>query len=151
LTDTVVSGTSLSPEQANRYAGGRLAVRGTRDIRGVVVDSRQVEEGFLFVALPGERVNGHDFIPQAFERGAAAVMSSTTHWSKRREQLEGLLQNRRSVSVIQVEDTLVGLQKLAKAHLKQFPDLLRVGVTGSNGKTTTKEILGAIIALDTSL
>jgi len=148
LTNTVVSGTNLSPEQAGRFAGGRLALRGTRDIRAVVVDSRQVEEGSLFVALPGQRVDGHDFIPQAFERGAAAVMSSAAHWNKRREQLQGLLGSGRSVSVIVVEDTLGGLQKLAKAHLRQFPECLRVGVTGSNGKTTTKEILGSIIGLD---
>ena len=148
MTDTVVGGTRLSPEQAGRFAGGRLAVRGTRDIRGVVVDSRQVEEGFLFVALPGQRVDGHDFIAQALERGAAAVMSSAAHWGKRREQLEDLLRSRRSVSVIQVEDTLAGLQNMAKAHLEQFPEVLRIGVTGSNGKTTTKEILGTIIALD---
>ncbi len=148
MTDTVVGGTRLSPEQANRFAGGRLAVRGTRDIRGVVVDSRQVEEGFLFVALPGQRVDGHDFIAQALERGAAAVMSSAAHWGKRREQLENLLRSRQSVSVIQVEDTLAGLQNMAEAHLEQFPEVLRIGVTGSNGKTTTKEILGTIIALD---
>jgi UDP-N-acetylmuramoyl-tripeptide--D-alanyl-D-alanine ligase len=148
LTDTVVGGITLSPEQAGRYAGGRLAVRGARDIRGVVVDSRQVEEGFLFVPLPGQRVDGHDFIPQAFERGAAAVLVSTKYWTKRRQQLEGLLRSRGAISVVQVEDTLVGLQKMAKAHLGQFPGCLRIGVTGSNGKTTTKEILGAIIALD---
>jgi UDP-N-acetylmuramoyl-tripeptide--D-alanyl-D-alanine ligase len=148
LTDTVVGDTILTPEQACRFAGGQLALRGEQDIRGVVVDSRQVEEGFLFVALPGERADGHDFIPQAFERGAAAVMSSATYWSKRRGELEGLLGSRRSVSVIQVADTLVGLQQMAKARLRQFPDCLRIGVTGSNGKTTTKEILGAIIARD---
>jgi UDP-N-acetylmuramoyl-tripeptide--D-alanyl-D-alanine ligase len=148
LTDTVVGGTTLSPEQAGRFAGGRLAIRGARDIRGIAVDSRQVEDGFLFVALPGQRVDGHDFIPQAFERGAAAVMASTTYWKKQRGELEGQLRNRRSISVIQVEDTLVGLQKMAKAQLRQFPEALRIGVTGSNGKTTTKEILGAILALD---
>jgi UDP-N-acetylmuramoyl-tripeptide--D-alanyl-D-alanine ligase len=148
LTDTVVGGATLTPEQACRYADGRLAVRGNQDIRGVVVDSRQVEEGFLFVALPGQRSDGHDFIPQAFERGAAAVMTATTQWSRRRDHLEGLLSSRGSVSVIEVADTLVGLQTMAKARLRQFPDLLRIGVTGSNGKTTTKEILGAIVALD---
>ena len=148
MTDTAVGTTILSPEKAGRYAGGRLVLRGRGDIRGVVVDSRHVEESCLFVALPGERVDGHDFIPQALERGAAALMCSTSYWSKRRGQLERLLQNRPAVSVIEVADTLAGLQKMAKVYLRQFPEILRIGVTGSNGKTTTKEILGAIIAAD---
>jgi len=148
LTDTVVGSTTLSPEQACRFAGARFAIKGAQEIHGVVVDSRQVEEGFLFVALPGQRVDGHEFIPQAIERGAAAVMCGAAQWSKRRGELEGLLENRRSVSVIQVADTLEGLQKMAEARLRQFPQALRIGVTGSNGKTTTKEIIGAIIALD---
>jgi UDP-N-acetylmuramoyl-tripeptide--D-alanyl-D-alanine ligase len=148
LTDTVVGATILSPEKAVRYAGGRLVLRGSLDIRGVVVDSRHVEEASLFVALPGQRVDGHEFIPQALERGAAAFMCSTAYWSKRGGQLERLLQNRPAVSVIEVDDTLAGLQKMAKAYLRQFPEILRIGVTGSNGKTTTKEILAAIVAAD---
>ncbi len=148
MTDTVVGSARLSPEQAAHFAGGRLAVKGTRDIRGVVVDSRQVEEGFLFVALPGQRVDGHNYIPQALERGAAALMCSAAYWDRRRGQLEGLPSGGRSVSVIRVEDTLDGLQSMAKAYLGQLPDCLKIGVTGSNGKTTTKEILGSIIALD---
>jgi UDP-N-acetylmuramoyl-tripeptide--D-alanyl-D-alanine ligase len=148
LTDTQIGGAILTPATANRYAGGRLAVKGDRDILKVVVDSRQVEEGYLFVALPGERVDGHDFIPQAIQRGAAAVLSTGAYWKGKRGQLEKLLAGRGSVSVILVDDTLAGLQKMAEAHLQQFPDCLRIGVTGSNGKTTTKEILGAIIGMD---
>jgi UDP-N-acetylmuramoyl-tripeptide--D-alanyl-D-alanine ligase len=148
LNDTVVAATILSPGKASQYAGGRLALKGSGDIRGVVVDSRQVDEGYLFVALPGRRVDGHEFISEALERGAAAIMCSDAHWNTRRGELERLLQNRRSTSVIQVADTLAGLQQMAKSFLNQFPEILRIGVTGSNGKTTTKEILGAIIAAD---
>jgi UDP-N-acetylmuramoyl-tripeptide--D-alanyl-D-alanine ligase len=148
LSDTVVGAAILSPENASGYAGGRVAHRGSVDIQGVVVDSRHVEENYLFVALPGQRVDGHDFIPQALERGASAIMCSTAYWSKRRGQLERILQTRRDASVIEVGDTLAGLQKMAKAYLRRFPEILRIGVTGSNGKTTTKEILGSIIATD---
>jgi UDP-N-acetylmuramoyl-tripeptide--D-alanyl-D-alanine ligase len=144
-------GSSLfSPKQACDYIHGRLAVSAPRDITGVVVDSRQVEEGFLFVALPGDRVNGHDFIPQALQRGAVAVLASNSDWSKRQDQLKELLADKTTVSVILVDDCLKGLQDLAKAYFSRFTDLLKVGVTGSNGKTTTKEILGSIISLDRS-
>jgi UDP-N-acetylmuramoyl-tripeptide--D-alanyl-D-alanine ligase len=148
LTDTVVRGADLSPEQASRFAAGRLAATGTRDISSVVVDSRLVEEGSLFVALPGERVDGHDFIPEAARRGATAVMCRADYWRRNRQRLEGLTGAAGTISVIPVTDTLVGLQRMAKAYVERFPELLKIGITGSNGKTTTKEILGAILALD---
>jgi UDP-N-acetylmuramoyl-tripeptide--D-alanyl-D-alanine ligase len=135
-------------DEACRHAGGRLVGAEGRSIRGVVVDSRQVEEGFLFVALPGQRVDGHDFIPEALRRGAAALMASTSRWRERGQQFDELLQSAPAVSVILLEDTLAGLQRLAKAYLRRFPRLRRIGVTGSNGKTTTKEALGSIVALD---
>ncbi|UCF97628.1 MAG: UDP-N-acetylmuramoyl-tripeptide--D-alanyl-D-alanine ligase [Spirochaetaceae bacterium] len=148
MTDTVVGKDLLSPEQACRFADGHLAVAGSRNIQGVVVDSRQVEEGLLFVALPGERADGHEFIPQALERGATALLVASNQWSGRQGQLRGLLEGIPTVSVIVVDNTLRGLQNLAKAYLSRFPDLMRIGITGSNGKTTTKEILGSIFALD---
>ncbi|MBN2552869.1 MAG: UDP-N-acetylmuramoyl-tripeptide--D-alanyl-D-alanine ligase [Spirochaetales bacterium] len=148
MTDTVLGGALLSPEQACRYSGGRFAFRGERDIRTVVIDSRQAQEGSLFVALAGQRVDGHDFIPQALQQGAAAVLVTGEQWQRRRQRLESLLRAKPWVSVIVADDSLVGLQNLAKAHLARFPELLRIGVTGSSGKTTTKEILGGIIALD---
>ena len=148
MTNTALRNGLFSPDQASRLTGGRLLIKGNRDIRQVVIDSRQVEEGCLFVALPGTRVDGHEFIPQAFKRGAAAVVASRRQWEKRREDLQSGLQNRPGISVILVEDTLSALQEMSKGYLRQFPHLLRIGVTGSNGKTTTKEILGSIMALD---
>ena len=148
MTNTALRNGLFSPDQASRLTGGRLLIKGNRDIRQVVIDSRQVEEGCLFVALPGTRVDGHEFIPEAFKRGAAAVVASRRQWEKRREDLQSGLQNRPGISVILVEDTLSALQEMSKGYLRQFPHLLRIGVTGSNGKTTTKEILGSIMALD---
>jgi UDP-N-acetylmuramoyl-tripeptide--D-alanyl-D-alanine ligase len=148
LTETGVRKALFTSEEARRYAGGRFAVSGGRAIQGVVADSRQVADGFLFVALPGEHADGHEFIPEAVQRGAAAVIVSFDQWQQRQEQLKALLEDKPRVSVILVENTLVGLQRLAKAYLRRFPNLMRIAVTGSNGKTTTKEILGSIIALD---
>ena len=148
MTNTALRNGLFSPDQASRLAGGRLLIKGNRDIRQVVIDSRQVEEGCLFVALQGTRVDGHEFIPQAFKRGAAAVIASHRQWEKRQEDLQSGLQNRPGISVILVEDTLNALQEMSKGYLRQFHQLMRIGVTGSDGKTTTKEILGSIIALD---
>jgi UDP-N-acetylmuramoyl-tripeptide--D-alanyl-D-alanine ligase len=148
VTNTALRNGLFSPDQASRLAGGRLLIKGNRDIHQVVIDSRQVEEGCLFVALPGVRVDGHEFILEAFKRGAAAVIASHRQWEKRQEDLQPKLQDRPGTSVILVENTLSALQQLSKGYVRQFPHLMRIGVTGSNGKTTTKAILGSIVALD---
>jgi UDP-N-acetylmuramoyl-tripeptide--D-alanyl-D-alanine ligase len=74
-------------------------------------------------------------------------MCEAHQWERRRERLEHPA-GQKGISVIVVDQSLAGLQRMAKAYLHRFPRLMRVGVTGSNGKTTTKEILGAILALD---
>jgi UDP-N-acetylmuramoyl-tripeptide--D-alanyl-D-alanine ligase len=97
----------------------------------VTTDSREVEAGALFVALRGERFDGHDFVAQAAERGAA-----------------GALVGRRVAAPLPqvvVGDTLGGLARFAGAWRQHFDGTV-VGITGSNGKTTTKEMTGAILA-----
>ena len=65
---------SLGPDDLARLTGGRLLTRSDRAIRGAAVDSRLVRPGELFVALPGERTDGHEFIDEAIARGAAALL-----------------------------------------------------------------------------
>ena len=65
---------ALTSEDLARITGGRLIARATRPIRGAAVDSRRVEPGNLFVALPGERTDGHEFLEAAVARGAAALV-----------------------------------------------------------------------------
>ena len=67
-------GPRSAPMTSSRLTGGRLVARSDRPIRGAAVDSRLVKPGQLFVALPGERTDGHLHIPDAIERGAAAVL-----------------------------------------------------------------------------
>jgi len=109
--------------------GGRL-VGGDRDFGAVSIDSRTIGAGDLFVALKGERFDGHDFLAAAVERGACAVVVSKP----------------RTLSVPQlvVDDTLAALAAASAAWRACF-DLPVVGVGGSNGKTTTKELLASIL------
>ena len=99
----------------------------------VAIDSRKVSGGELFVALPGERVDGHDYVRQAAERGAAAVL---VH-----RDLDALPKT----PLIRVDDTYASLHELTRAVRAETPQHL-VGITGSAGKTTTKELIAAVLA-----
>lgn len=101
-------------------------------ICGVSTDSRTIEAGQLYVPLVGEKFDGHAFATQALERGAAAVL-----WQADRGVVPV------GVPVLVVTDTLVALQELAAAYRKQS-DVKVIGITGSNGKTTTKDMVAAI-------
>ncbi len=99
---------------------------------GVSTDSRRISEGMLFVALKGENSNGESFTRDAFKKGATAVLVSKT--AKRIP--EGV--------VLKVEDTLEAYRQIAGAWRERF-DIPIVAVTGSNGKTTTKDLTAAAL------
>ena len=110
--------------------GGRLAGADAA-IAGVSTDSRTIEPGMLFVALAGERFDGNEFVAAAAQRGAAgAVVSKATA---------------AALSQVVVGDTQAALTALAAAW-RTASSALVLGVGGSNGKTTTKEMLAAILA-----
>lgn len=116
------------------WAGGRVLQPGDAStLVGVVgTDSRAVEPGSLFVALKGEKFDAHAFVAEAAERGAAAVMVSREVGVPER------------AGVILVDDTLTGLQNLARAWRREWGGLV-FGITGSNGKTSTKDLTGAVL------
>jgi len=107
----------------------------------VSVDSRSVQSGGLFVALPGSAHDGHAFVEAAFKNGAAAALVE-------RQKVESLsissIAKSLNKTLIIVDNTLFGLQETARVYLEQFPRLLKIAITGSSGKTTTKEITAAI-------
>lgn len=98
--------------------------------RGVSIDTRTLEPGMLYVALPGERVDGHDFVAEAARRGAAAALAM---------RAEGT-----GLPTLIVSDTRTALGPLAAAWRARFAVPV-VGITGSNGKTTVKEMTAAIL------
>jgi UDP-N-acetylmuramoyl-tripeptide--D-alanyl-D-alanine ligase len=116
--------------------GTLLTVDRTKWVEGVTTDSRQVKPGQVFFALSGDRFDGHDYINVALQAGAAAVVGS------RREKLPA---GQTSGAVILVQDTLVALQELA-AKYRQLFAIPIVAVTGSVGKTTTKDMLADCLA-----
>ena len=104
----------------------------TQEVTGVTIDSRKVEPGFLFVAIDGEKVNAHKFIPDTIEKGALCVVSH--------EDLGDT-----DYPYILVESTGQALLDIAKLYRDSF-DIKVVGITGSVGKTSTKEMIASVVA-----
>lgn len=105
------------------------------NIEGVSIDSRKIEKGNLFVPLKGEKMDGHKYVEAAIEKGAAAAL-----WQK------DVPNPPTHLPILMVEDCLVALQELARNYRRQL-DVKVVGITGSNGKTTTKDITANLLSL----
>lgn len=124
-------------------ATGGTLVFGSPDVVGndVAVDSREVVAGCVFFALRGERVDGHDFLKQAISAGARVLIVSRGD-----DELSGVLHHAvgREVAAIRVDDCAKALQELAAFHRSRLTCAV-VGVTGSTGKTTTKDFLDSVL------
>lgn len=107
-----------------------LADRDERVVGPVVVDSHRVTRGSLFVAVAGARVDGHDFATRAVADGASVVLASKPL----------------AVPAIIVDDTVRALGDLARGYLHRLANPVVVGITGSSGKTSTKDIVGGLVA-----
>jgi UDP-N-acetylmuramoyl-tripeptide--D-alanyl-D-alanine ligase len=129
--------------EAAAVAGGRFALRADRGLERVVIDSREAGPGALFVPLPGTRMDGHEFLLDAVARGAAAVLVERRRWRRLAPVLEPEAR-KRGAAVILTAQPLASLQALARFHLDRM-EVRRVGVTGSNGKTTTKELIAGML------
>lgn len=121
--------------------GGKL-IRGTAEttITQVGTDSRTVERGTLFVALVGEKFDGHDFLDEVCQKGGMGAVIS-----KQTAAVEANLP-----VIIKVEDTLIALGDIANCHRQNF-DLPIVAITGSNGKTTTKNMAASVLSQQCSV
>lgn len=104
---------------------------------GVATDTRQIQQKSLFFCLKGERFNGNTFVREAFEKGALAVVAD--------ELIDNAWKETYKDRLILVDDALRMLQALAAYHRLQFPFPV-LAITGSNGKTTTKELIAAVLS-----
>ncbi|MDM5186699.1 UDP-N-acetylmuramoyl-tripeptide--D-alanyl-D-alanine ligase [Bacillus sp. DX4.1] len=123
-------------KQVEQMAGGTGLVEAYVHavVQGVSIDTRKIEQGNLYIPIQGDRFDGHSFVDKAIENGATATL-----WKK------DVPNPPTHLPVIFVEDTLEALQTLAKSYRDQL-DVKVVGVTGSNGKTSTKDIVTSLLA-----
>ncbi len=139
--------TLLTMEETLESTGGVFVLGdGNWHFSSVQTDSRLVEKDTLFVPLIGEFQDGHKYIPQAVEKGASCVFICLSNYEKNPAFFNEIHNSNPEVNFIAVENTLTALQKAAGKYVEKFPSLIKVAVTGSSGKTTTKEILAAVLA-----
>jgi UDP-N-acetylmuramoyl-tripeptide--D-alanyl-D-alanine ligase len=123
----------LKVEDVIVATGGKMISGNSTVFTGVSIDSRTIREGELFIALRGRRFDGHDFLQEALRMGNGAVVSFPP---------TGF---REGKTLITVKDTLKAFQSLAR-YMRLKRDIPVIGITGSNGKTTTKELIASILS-----
>jgi UDP-N-acetylmuramoyl-tripeptide--D-alanyl-D-alanine ligase len=115
--------------------GGQVIQGGDVVTTSVVIDSREVKPGSVFFAIRGDRLDGHQFVPQALQTASGAVVSQVP------DDVEP------GKGIVRVGDTTVALQMLARS-IRRRMDFTLIGITGSAGKTTTKEMIAALTATE---
>ena len=123
----------LKVEDILAATGGKILSGNSIVFAGVSIDSRTIQDGELFIALRGSKFNGHDFLHEALKKGNGAIVNHSPAAA-----IEGK-------TLISVEDTLKALQELAR-YMRLKKDIPVIGITGSNGKTTTKELVASILS-----
>lgn len=136
--------TLLTKKELLSAVSGRAIGAGKCVFTNVTTDSRSVEKDSLFVPLVGEFQNGHKYIPQAIEKGATVIFVNNSEVAENVEIYENLALCNKAVLFVAVENTLHALQDAAEAYVEKFPDLIKVSITGSCGKTTTKEMMVSV-------
>ncbi len=126
---------TLTFRELAEMIGGTVLQGDAIEVSSVVIDSREVKPDSVFFAIKGERLDGHAFVGQALQTGRGVVVS------RFRETIPA------NKGIIQVADTTIALQQLAKSIRERQPFTL-IGITGSAGKTTTKEMIATLIATE---
>ena len=133
-----MSGVMFTVQEIAAATGGRIIGNAARSVSGVSTDSRTVAPGGLFVPLKGERFDGHDYLAEVFGKGVNVSLVEESRVQS--------LSLPADAAVVAVPDTLGALGDLAAVYRQRF-SIPVVGITGSNGKTTTKEMLASILEL----
>lgn len=125
----------LTLDEISRATGGKIVSgSGSLSVGGVSIDSRAIKKGDLFVAIKGERFDGHDFLAAALQAGAAALVVSRAGGA-----------DVENAPLVQVEDTQKALGDIARFHRKRFK-IPVIAITGSAGKTTTKAFVASVLS-----
>lgn len=125
-----------------RFAQAQVIKQTSNKILDIVIDSRLATSNSLFICLDGQNFDGHSFINEAITNGATAILIKT---EKIREVLSKIKKN--NIGILAVDSPLEGLQTLARNYISQFPNVNYTAITGSVGKSTTKQALAALLSV----
>ena len=123
----------LRVEDIIKATGGKIICSDSNMFTGISIDSRTIKEGELFIALRGSRFDGHNFLNEALKRGRGALVNF---------QPAGAVKDK---TIIYVNDTLKAFHEIAR-YMRLKRNIPVIGITGSNGKTTTKELIASILS-----
>jgi UDP-N-acetylmuramoyl-tripeptide--D-alanyl-D-alanine ligase len=123
---------TLSLNEVIEATGGKLLFGTSNGVKGISIDSRTIKDGDIFVALTGARFDGHDFLGDALNMGSGAIVSVPP------------VAPPKGKAIIHVSNTLKALQDIAR-YLRKKSGIPVVGITGSNGKSTTKEMAASVL------
>lgn len=137
--------TITSKEAASFAEGSLIAGSGSEKISEVITDSRKSAPGKLFVAIKGENTDGHNYLESAFAAGVAAVLVSDEQKALEALSKAQAKDEKVSPAIILVKDTVYGLGRLAHGYIETL-NVKKVGVTGSTGKTSTKDMLYCVLS-----
>ena len=133
---------SITVKEILDTTGGRLLQGSTEAaVHGAAIDSREVTAENVFFPMKGMRADGHDFLGSVLQRGCRTMVISDAAKVPGEEVLQGLDLKKDDINVILVDDTLKALQQLAKYYIAQLPLKKKIAVTGSVGKTSTRDML----------
>ncbi len=124
------------------YCKGKVICQGGDEqlIYDISTDSRTIKKGDLFIALCGDRFDGHNYINEVLNKGIKAIIVSNN------ANIEEYIGSASGCWIIGVNNTLEAYQRIAKHYLEQFSNIVKIAITGSNGKTTTKDIIKIILS-----
>jgi len=135
---------NLTLEEINNAVNGTLTGPGNVKVRGYSIDSRTINPGELFFAIKGPRFDGHQFVEQAFQKKAAAIVVEERGLKPATTESADVVAGFSPRPMIRVNSTLEALQTLARDVRRRW-GMTIIGVTGSAGKTTTKEMTAAVL------
>ncbi len=116
---------------------------GTQAFKGISIDSRKIKKGEIFIALRGRNTDGHNYLLQSYKNGATAFVIDKKYFVKNQKEI--LEKYKINSPIVVVEDTLSALGELANVYRKKF-SIPFLAIAGSNGKTTTKEMISAVLS-----
>lgn len=127
-----------------RFSSGQASNPAAEVVTGYSIDSRTIQAGELFFAIRGEKYDAHDFVSAAFDRGARAAVVAESQAPRWLSPVHGA--DQANVTLIMVDDPLAALQRLASAVRRHWNRRV-IGITGSAGKTTTKEAIAEVLGV----